>query len=614
MQDYSTFHSARLRVDSKRGITLYLKQMAVSGMAATCLGLSGAGCSVLFNAEPPAPGDSALLHLFPELTPVLRGMPAGTIGGLAHGDFDCDGRQDLALGDPDQPIGDVSRAGAVHIQYGSGETESFSREQLDDIPVAENDAFGFSLAAANFDNSSCDDLAIGAPGFDGNAQNAGRVYVVRGYPNGGLYPDASDNAVLDTAQIAGYFGTSLTAGRFNDDRFVDLAVGMPKADVSGQHDAGAVFVYHGSSTGFEPYHIFDQYECGGLGSACIGDSFGSVKGDAEENDLYGFALAAGDFDGNGFDDLAIGVVGESVNSTLDEVFGVNEGAGAVSVLYAADDGHGLSADPDDLWTQDSKSVKGAAEGVDGFGFALAVGDFDCTGYQDLAIGVPGEDIGDDLSFAGAVNVIYGGPEGLVAKKGKWMIHDDQLWHLEQRGIVGRAAAYDYFGASLAAGRLTADSCDDLAIATPQYEIDGRRTGAVSIFLGSVQGLDVAGNLLLSQASEGVSEDSLEADDFFGAALTIGNFDGDQANIDELVVRVNDGDACAAHVFYGPVPEPVDADQLFQCTEVTESPWTSGYTITQPDGEYYTEPTDSDPASGDSGDVLSIQTAVFQLVQ
>jgi FG-GAP repeat len=76
----------------------------------------------------------------------------------------------------------------------------------------------------------------------------------------------------------------------------------------------------------------------------------------------------------------------------------------VSVLYAADDGHGLSADPDDLWTQYTTSVKGKKEDGDGFGFALAVGDFNCSGYQDLAMGAPGEKPGDDLYRAGAVIV------------------------------------------------------------------------------------------------------------------------------------------------------------------------------------------------------------------
>jgi len=603
MQDKLKFHSARLRFDSKRRIPLYIKQMALIGMAVTCLGLSGAGCALIVDeGPPPEPGESALLHLFPELTGVLHGLPAGSIGGLTHGDFDCDGRQDLALGDPDQSIGNVLKAGAVHVQYGSGETEAFSLVQLDTIPVAENDAFGFSLAAGDFDGSDCDDLAIGAPGFDGNLQNAGRVYVVRGYPNGGLYPDADNAVVLDSSQKSGYFGTSLTTGRFNDDRFRDLAVGMPKADVSGERDAGTVAVYHGSTTGLVFYRSFSQNDCGdGLFETCVGGPGDKVKGDAEEDDLYGFSLVAGDFDGNGFDDLAIGVVGE------------DKGAGAVSVLYAKDDGHGLSADPDDLWTQDSKSVKGAKEDLDGFGFALAVGDFDCTGYRDLAIGVPGENIGNDLDNAGAVNVIYGGPDGLVAKNGK-AIHDDDLWHQEVQGIAGRAAAEYFFGAALAAGRLTGDTCDDLVIATPAYEVDGYRAGAVNILLGSVKGLAGTGSQFLSQNSKGVSAALADTGDFFGAALTIGNLDGDQGNIHELAVRVNDGDTCAAHMFYGLVPEPIDADELFQCAEVTESPWTSGYTIKQPGGEYYTEPADSEPASGDNGDVLSIQSATFQLVQ
>ena len=44
------------------------------------------------------------------------------------------------------------------------------------------------------------------------------------------------------------------------------------------------------------------------------------------------------------------------------------------------------------------------EDGDGFGFALAVGDFNCSGYQDLAMGAPGEKLGDDLFRAGAVIV------------------------------------------------------------------------------------------------------------------------------------------------------------------------------------------------------------------
>jgi hypothetical protein len=53
----------------------------------------------------------------------------------------------------------------------------------------------------------------------------------------------------------------------------------------------------------------------------------------------------------------------------------------VSVLYAADDGHGLSADSDDLRTQYTTSVKGKKEDGEGFGFALAVGTSTAAGTR-----------------------------------------------------------------------------------------------------------------------------------------------------------------------------------------------------------------------------------------
>ena len=62
-----------------------------------------------------------------------------------------------------------------------------------------------------------------------------------------------------------------------------------------------------------------------------------IKGVAEAADLFGFALAAGDFDGDLFDDLAIGVPGE------------NSGAGAVNVLYGSSDR--LRSFNDQIWAQ-----------------------------------------------------------------------------------------------------------------------------------------------------------------------------------------------------------------------------------------------------------------------
>ncbi len=117
-----------------------------------------------------------------------------------------------------------------------------------------------------------------------------------------------------------------------------------------------------------------------------------------------------DYNGDGKDDLAIGVVGEDIGALVD--------AGAVNVLYGS--GAGLTATGDQLWHQDSPGVLGGAEGGDSFGDALACGDFNGDGFDDLAIGVPLEDIGA-IGNAGAVNVLYGSVAGLTAS-------GDQLWH------------------------------------------------------------------------------------------------------------------------------------------------------------------------------------------
>ncbi len=74
---------------------------------------------------------------------------------------------------------------------------------------------------------------------------------------------------------------------------------------------------------------------------------------------------------------------------------------------------GLTAANDQIWHQDIPDVKGVAENFDRFGASLTVGDFNRDDFDDLAIGVPGEDIGANIN-AGAVNILYGSVSGLTA--------------------------------------------------------------------------------------------------------------------------------------------------------------------------------------------------------
>ena len=112
-------------------------------------------------------------------------------------------------------------------------------------------------------------------------------------------------------------------------------------------------------------------------------------------------MASGDFDTTAGDDVVAGAPGETVNG--------RPGAGAVSVFNGPPTGLANER----LLFQGSSGIPGAAETGDGFGTAVAPTDSNGIGQWDLAVGVPGEDIGPDQD-AGIVNLLAGsttGPSG-----------------------------------------------------------------------------------------------------------------------------------------------------------------------------------------------------------
>ena len=140
-----------------------------------------------------------------------------------------------------------------------------------------------------------------------------------------------------------------------------------------------------------------------------------------------------DFNGDGYEDLAIGAPGE-------EIAGVTA-AGGVSVLYGSDSGLQTQSPNDQFWHQNSPGVNDAAEEGDWFGRSLAAGDFNGDGFADLAIGAPQEDIGE--IGTGAVSVLYGSASGLQTTSPV-----DQFWNQDTPGVEETAVGYDLFGYSL----------------------------------------------------------------------------------------------------------------------------------------------------------------------
>jgi hypothetical protein len=328
---------------------------------------------------------------------------------LAAGDFNGDGRDDLAIGSLFENINGFDSAGAVNVLNGSdaGLTANNSQIWFQDQPGVEGtsetlDYFGGTLAAADFNGDGYDDLAIGALGESiGEIGSGGAVNILNG-SSGGLTADQNQIWFQDQPGVEGtseggdQFGNSLTTGDFNGDGYADLAVGVTE-NIGDLTSAGAVNVFKGSSGGLtsDQNQIWFQDQPG-------------VEGTSEAFDGFGSSVASGDFNGDGYDDLAIGVFGEAIGEI--GAGGDFNGAGAVNVLNGSSSG--LSADQNQIWFQDQPGVEGTSESQDLFGSSLSVGDFNSDGYEDLAIGVPYEDIGN-IANAGASNVLFGSADGLV---------------------------------------------------------------------------------------------------------------------------------------------------------------------------------------------------------
>ena len=427
---------------------------------------------------------------------------------LAIGDFNCDGIGDLAVGVPGQDVNSQDGAGAVHIFYGALLGLSYG-SPLDDFIIDDNwtcmtastpeagDNFGSALASGDFDGDGCSDLAIGVPNEDwSGAPNAGLVYVIYGSSYGFISPtcDAFRQDLLqETYENGDHFGAALVAGNFGTDAYDDLAIGAPDESFADpiRSYVGVVHVVYGGSDGLLANVNSNQLWYQG---------HNGLDGTPQEADRFGAAMAAGNFDGYGGDDLAIGVPGQDVSGF--------EKSGAVHIIYS-NVGNLTSLD-DQLIDQSSFyiSVDDPQPWADeNFGAALAAGDFNGDSFIDLAVGIPYDYQGVAGEACGGVDVLYGASGALNTTAA-------QEWSQFDPTVNGACEEDDEFGAALAAGNFDHNAYADLVVGVPGENDD---TGYIQVLYGTSAGITAAGNLLWSQDT-GTIDGTAENGDRFGAAL------------------------------------------------------------------------------------------------
>jgi hypothetical protein len=435
---------------------------------------------------------------------ISGGLEPGDLFGssLSAGDFNADGYSDLAIGVPGEDVGTLTEAGAVNVIYGSSSGLASEGNQIwtqngigYPASSAAGDLFGSALTTGDFNNDGISDLAIGSPRDDintpyGYVLEAGAVDIIYGSSNGlnnsitqieewTQYTPSLDLWWNDT-ELNDMFGSSLASGDFNNDGYSELVIGVPGEDIGSVLDAGQVnVVYYGVSTGAGVYlQTWTQNSAG-------------IKDVSDNDDLFSSSLTTGDFNNDGYSDVAIGVSGEagdivSNNNTISD-------AGAVNIIYGSLYGlreNGISVGngrDDQIWTQDSPGIDDDSEEGDIFGAVLTTGDFNKDEYLDLVIGVPREDI-NAVTDGGAVNVIYGSSDGLSSirispSNGR----ADQIWTQDTINVEGAVESRDLFGSALTTGDFNKDGISDLAIGVPLESVNTPGyAGAVNVIYGSIR--------------------------------------------------------------------------------------------------------------------------------
>ncbi len=298
---------------------------------------------------------------------------------LAAGDFDGDGASDIVLGAEYADTARLTNAGAAYLFYGPVADGTVSASTADAILVgaASSDQAATALAGGwDVDADGFDDLLVsGKKNEAGVGTATGEAYLCFGPIASGTASLGSADVTFSGNSIYDYAGIYLSfGGDLDADGYADIVVAADSDDAYGAN-AGTLYVLYGPRT------------------VDVSLSRADVAiGGETAYDYAGVPAAAGDVDGDGQDDLLVGVALQDGDGT---------DAGRAYLLL----GSGLASG--DLSGADA--ILGGTSG-DRLGTAVAgAGDMDDDGYADVLLGAPRVD--DGASDAGAVYLVYGPVSG-----------------------------------------------------------------------------------------------------------------------------------------------------------------------------------------------------------
>ncbi|KUO15449.1 FG-GAP and VCBS repeat-containing protein [Streptomyces dysideae] len=397
---------------------------------------------------------------------------------------------------------------------------------------------------ADFNGDGIGDVAVSAhSAYVNGREGAGQIVALYGSATGVSSAKRSTisqntTGVPGTAEAGDGFGGEIAYADFNGDGYDDLAVASPWEKVGDDTNGGGLAILWGSASGL------------------TGKSSDVPDPARSSHDFWGKNLAAGDFDGDGKADLAVGTSSSTIHVYKGGFTTSGTPGGRYTVkppiqsgtnsfpygplyLTAGDvngDGRsdlivdGYETQTEQGWNT-NYYVPGTASGLSAAsaqalkpGIVTGIGDINGDGYGDIVTGAAwNATTGDgttipDAAKGGKVNITYGSASGPASTTGITQ---------NTGNVPGTSETDDGFGWDLDLGDINGDGYQDVVVSTPNEDINGiTNTGMVTVLYGSASGVNTSSGMQgLAQSTAGVPGNN-EKNDLFGADVKLDDVTGD----------------------------------------------------------------------------------------